>query len=141
MQETMARSVAQTSFTMVLLGLAAGVALFLGAIGLFGVISYVVGQRRREIGVRVALGATRADIRSLVFRQSAVVAVVGVGLGLGAALALTGLMRTILFEISPKDPLTFLGAPIILLAVAALATWLPARRAAQVDPLEALRAE
>ena len=141
MHETMARSIAQTSFTMVLLGLAAGVALFLGAIGLFGVISYVVGQRRREIGVRVALGATRADIRSMVFRQSAVVAVVGVGLGLGAALALTGLMRAILFEISAKDPLTFVGAPIILLAVAALATWLPARRAARVDPIEALRAE
>lgn len=141
MRETMALSVAQTSLTMVLLGLAAGVALFLGAIGLFGVISYVVGQRRREIGVRVALGATRADIHGMLFRQSAVMALVGVALGLGAALALTRLMRAILFEISASDPLTFAGAPILLLCVAALATWLPARRAARLDPIEALRAE
>ena len=141
MQETMARSVARTSSTMLLLGLAAGVALFLGAIGLFGVISYAIGQRRREIGVRVTLGATSADIRGMVFRQSAMVAVVGVGLGLGGAAALSGLMRAILFDVSARDPLTFAGAPIILLAVAALATWLPARRAAQIDPVEALRAE
>ncbi len=137
----MARSVAQTSFTMVLLAIAAGVALFLGAVGLFAVVSYVVGQRTREIGVRVALGAARADIRSMVFRQSAVVAATGVVVGLVAALALTRLMGAILFDVSTYDPVTFVAAPGLLLAVLALATWLPARRAARVDPIDALRAE
>ena len=141
MDEVMARSVAQTSFTMVLLGIAAGVALFLGAVGLFGVVSYVVSQRTREIGVRVALGAARADIGRMVFRQSATVALVGVAVGLAGALALTRLMGTILFGISAMDPVTFLGAPLLLVGVAALATWLPARRAARVDPIEALRME
>jgi predicted permease len=141
MREVTSRSVAQTSFTMVLLGIAAGVALVLGAIGLFGVISYVVGQRTREIGVRVALGAASADIRGLVFRQSAVVAVAGVALGLVGARALTGMMGSILFGVSASDPVTFVGAPLLLLAVAVLATWLPARRASRIDPIEALVAE
>jgi ABC-type antimicrobial peptide transport system permease subunit len=126
---------------MVLLGVAAAVALFLGAIGLFGVISYVVGQRTREIGVRIALGAARADIRGIVFRQSAGVAAAGVVLGLVGSLALTRMMGAILFGVSARDPVTFAGAPLLLVAVAALATWLPARRAARVDPIEALRAE
>jgi predicted permease len=141
MDEVMAQSLAQTSFTMVLLGVAAAVALFLGAIGLFGVISYVVGQRTREIGVRIALGAARADIRGIVFRQSAGVAAAGVVLGLVGSLALTRMMGAILFGVSARDPVTFAGAPLLLVAVAALATWLPARRAARVDPIEALRAE
>jgi len=141
MDEIMARSVAQTSFTMILLGIAAGVALFLGAIGLFGVVSYVVGQRTREIGVRVALGAAGADIRTMVFRQSAVVAVAGVAVGLVGALALTRLMGAILFDVSTRDPITFVAAPLLLLAVLAFATWLPARRAARVNPIDALRAE
>jgi len=141
MDEIMARSVAQTSFTMILLGIAAGVALFLGAVGLFAVVSYVVGQRTREIGVRVALGAARSDIRRMVFRQSAVVAAIGVVAGLAGALALTRLMGAILFGVSARDPIAFVGAPLLLLAVLALATWLPARRAARVDPMDALRAE
>ena len=141
MDEITARSIAQTSFTMVLLGLAAGVALFLGAVGLFAVVSYVVGQRTREIGVRVALGAARADIRGMVFRQSAVVAVAGVVVGLLGARALTGFMGAILYGVTATDPVTFVGAPLVLLAVLAVATWLPARRAARVDPIDALRAE
>jgi predicted permease len=141
MDEVMSRAVAQTTFTMVLLGIAAGVALFLGAIGLFGVISYVVSQRTREIGVRVALGARRDDIRHLVFRQGAGVAVAGVLIGMVAAFGLSRLLGAVLFQVSTTDPLTFLGAPVILGGVAALATWLPARRAAKVDPLEALRSE
>jgi predicted permease len=141
MDEIMARSIAQTSFTMVLLGVAAAAALFLGAIGLFAVVSYVVGQRTREIGVRVALGAARADIRRMVFRQSAVVAATGVLVGLLGAGALSGFMDSILYEVSATDPLTFVGAPLLLLAVLALATWLPARRAARVDPIDALRSE
>ena len=141
MDDVMAASVAQTSFTMVLLGIAATVALFLGAIGLFGVISYVVGRRTREIGVRVALGAARADIRTMVFRQSAGVAGAGVVLGLAGSLALTRMMGAILFGVSARDPVTFVSAPMLLVAVVSLATWLPARRAARVDPIEALRAE
>jgi predicted permease len=141
MDEVMSQSVAQTSFTMVLLGIAASVALFLGAVGLFGVISYVVGQRTREIGVRIALGAARADIRSMVFRQGAGVIGAGVLLGLAGSLALTRAMRAILFGVSATDPVTFLGAPLLLVVTAALATWLPARRAARVDPIEALRGE
>jgi ABC-type antimicrobial peptide transport system permease subunit len=141
MDEVMAESVAQTSFTMVLLAVAATVALFLGAIGLFGVISYVMGQRTREIGVRVALGAARADIHGMVFRQSAGVAGAGVVLGLVGSLALTRMMSAILFGVSALDPVTFVGAPLLLVAVMALATWLPARRAAGVDPVHALRGE
>jgi ABC-type antimicrobial peptide transport system permease subunit len=129
------------SFTMILLGLAAGVALFLGAIGLFGVISYVVSQRTREIGVRVALGASGEDIQSMVFRQSAKVAVAGVTLGLVGAAALTRLMVAVLYGVSATDPWSFLVAPTLLVVVAFAATWLPARRASRVDPMVALRAD
>jgi hypothetical protein len=141
MDEIVAGSIAQTSFTMVLLGIAAGASLFLGAVGLFGVISYVMRQRTREIGVRVALGAARSDIRRMVFQQSAGVAGAGVALGLAGSLALTRLMGAILFGVSAQDPVTFVGAPIVLFATAALATWLPARRAARIEPVEALRGE
>ncbi len=141
MQEVTAAAIAGTSFTMVLLAIAAGVALFLGAVGLFGVISYVVSQRTREIGVRVALGAKREDIRGLVFQQGAWVAASGVVLGLGGAAALTRLMRSVLFQVSPVDPISFVVAPALLLVVAVSATWLPARRASRVDPVVALRAE
>lgn len=141
MREMMARDVAETSFTMTLLGIAAAMALFLGAVGLFGVVSYVVGQRTREIGVRVALGAAGSDIRRMVLRQGAGVVLAGVAIGLAGAAALSRLMSAILFEVSAMDPITFLVAPALLVAVAVLATWLPARRAARVDPVEALRAE
>jgi len=141
MDEVMARSVAETSFTMVLLGIAAGVALFLGVVGLFGVISYVVSQRTREIGLRVALGARRDDIRRMIFRESAGVAAAGVAIGLLGAFALTRLMGAVLFEVSATDVVSFVAAPVLLLAVAVPATWLPARRAARVDPMVALRAE
>ena len=139
MDQVMAQEMSGTSFTLVLLGIAAGVALFLGAIGLFGVISYVVSQRTREIGVRVALGACRQDIQSMVFRQSAGVALAGLILGLLGAAALTRLMGSILYGVSARDPLSFLLAPGVLLAVAVAATWLPARRASRVDPMVALR--
>ena len=141
MDEIMSQEMSGLSFTMILLGIAAGVALFLGAIGLFGVISYVVSQRTREIGVRVALGASGADIRSMVFRQGAWVAVAGVTLGLMGAAALTRLMGAVLYGVSALDPLSFLVAPVVLVGVALTATWLPARRASRVDPMVALRAE
>jgi predicted permease len=141
MDEILSEEMSGLSFTMILLGIAAGVALFLGAIGLFGVISYVVSQRTREIGVRVALGASREDIRSMVFRQSARVAVAGVTVGLLGAAALTRLMGAVLYGVSATDPFSFLVAPGLLVLVAFTATWLPARRASRVDPMVALRAE
>ena len=123
MDEIIARSMADTSFTLVLLGIASLVALFLGAIGLFGVISYVVTQRTREIGVRVALGARGEEIQGMVFRQGAGVAVAGVLLGLFGALGLTRLMGAILFEVSATDPVAFLAPPVVLVLVAVSATW------------------
>jgi hypothetical protein len=130
-----------TSITMVVLAVATAMALFLGAIGLAGVISYVVGQRTREIGVRVALGADATSVRNLIMRQSLVVIAGGAVLGLVGALALTRLMESALFEVSTTDPLTFTVAPILLIAVSLLATWLPVRRATRVDPTEALRSD
>ncbi|HSG49131.1 MAG TPA: FtsX-like permease family protein, partial [Longimicrobiales bacterium] len=141
MEEILSQEMSGLSFTMILLGIAAGVALFLGAIGLFGVISYVVSQRTREIGVRVALGASGENIQRMVFQQSARVAVVGVTLGLISAGALTRLMEAVLYGVSALDPLSFLAAPVLLVGVAFTATWLPARRASRVDPMVALRAE
>jgi ABC-type antimicrobial peptide transport system permease subunit len=130
-----------TSLTMSILGVATFMALFLAAIGLAGVISYVVGQRTREIGVRVALGASASDVRDMILRQSLVVIVVGTVLGLAGALGLTRLMEALLYEVSSTDPVTFVTAPIVLLLVSLLATWLPVRKATSVNPTEALRAE
>lgn len=141
MDQIMAEEVAGTSFTMILLGIASGVALFLGSIGLFGVVSYVVAQRTREIGVRVALGARGADIRGMVLAQSGRVAVSGIVLGLLGAFALTRLMGAVLYGVSALDPLSFAAAPAILTAVVLVATWIPARKASRVDPVVALRSE
>ena len=141
LDEIAAGSMAQTSFTLVMLAIAAGVALFLGAVGIYGVISYVVSQRTREIGVRMALGAERADVSRMVLKQAAVLAGLGVLVGLGAAAGLTRLMASLLFGVSPMDPVTFLAVAAALSAIALLASWLPARRASRVDPVEALRFE
>jgi len=130
-----------TSLTMSILAVATAMALFLGAIGLAGVISYVVGQRTREIGVRVALGASAGDVRSMILKQSMVVTVVGTTVGLAGALGLTHLLDALLYEVSATDPLTFATASIVLITVSLLATWLPVRKATSVDPTEALRAE
>ena len=141
MEVIVSESMASTSFTMTLLGVAATVALLLGAIGLFGVISYVVSQRTREIGVRVALGARGEDVQRMIVRQGVGVLMGGVFMGLVGAFALTRLMGAILYEVSATDPWTFAGAPALLVAVSLLASWLPARRATKVDPVMALRAE
>lgn len=141
MDDVLAEGMVDTSFTMLLLGIAAGVALFLGAVGLFGVVSYVVGQRTREIGVRVALGAEASEIRAMVLRQGVGVATVGAALGMVGAALLSRFMAAVLYGVEPTDPLSFTAAPVALLAVAALATWLPALRATRVDPLVALRSE
>ncbi|HVF61943.1 MAG TPA: ABC transporter permease [Thermoanaerobaculia bacterium] len=141
MEEVLERSTARTSFTMLLLLVAAAMAVLLGAVGNYGVISYVVSQRTREIGVRMALGAARGDVAGLVLRQGLWMALGGVAIGLAGAFALTRLLRALLFEVSPTDPATFSAVSVVLVAVALLASYLPARRAASVDPLEAIRYE
>jgi predicted permease len=135
------RSMARTSFLMAMLAIAALVALFLGTVGIYGVISYVVSQRTREIGVRIALGAETGRVSGMVLRQGLALAAVGVGIGIVASIAVTRLMRTFLYGVTPLDPLTFLAVAGMLVGTALLASWLPARRAARVDPVEALRWE
>ena len=134
-------SLARTSFTLVLLAIAGAMALLLGVIGIYGVVSYAVSQRRREIGVRLALGAHPGELRGMFVRQALALAGVGAAIGLLAATGLTRLMASLLYGVSPLDPATFAGVAAILLAASVLASYVPARRAAAVDPLDALRAE
>jgi predicted permease len=141
MQDIYNRSLGRTSFTLLMLGIAGVMALVLGLIGIYGVISYAVSQRRREIGIRLALGAQPGDLRRMFVRHGLVLAAVGVVIGLGAAVALTGLMSSLLFQVSPLDPFTYAAMPVVLVAAAVLASYLPARRASAVDPVEALKAE
>jgi len=139
--EIVSGSTTQTSFTLIMLAIAAGVALFLGAVGIYGVISYVVSQRTREIGVRMAMGAERADVSRMVLRQAGALAFGGVAVGLVAAVGLTRLMASLLYGVSPVDPVTFGSVAVLLSAIALVASWIPAHRAASIDPTEALRAE
>jgi len=141
MQEVYDKSVAQTSFTLVMLGIAATMALSLGIIGIYGVISHTVSQRKREIGIRLALGAQGGDVLQLVLRQGTKLALVGVAIGIGAALGLTRLMTNLLFGVTAHDPLTFVAVAGLLILVALFACYIPARRATLVDPIVALRYE
>lgn len=141
MQEIYSKSLARTSFTLITLATAGAMALALSLIGIYGVVSYAVSQRTREMGIRLALGAQKSVLLWMFVRSAMVLTGVGVVIGLGAAAALMRLMKTLLFGISPLDPPTFLAVPLILATAAALASYLPARRAAGVDPVEALRAE
>ncbi len=141
MQEIYSKSLARTSFTLVMLGIAAAMALALGIIGIYGVISYSVSQRTREIGIRLALGAQKRELRWMFVRSALVLTGFGIVIGLGAAAAVAQLMRTLLFGVSSLDPLSFAAVPIILVAAAALASFLPACRIAAVNPVDALRAE
>ncbi len=141
MEEVIERSAARTSFTMLLLVIAAAMALLLGAVGIYGVISYVVSQRTQEIGVRMALGAKRRDIVRMVLGEGLLVTAAGLVLGLAGAWGMTRLMVALLFGVQPTDPATFTAVPLVLAAVALVASWLPARRAADVEPLEAIRYE
>lgn len=133
------RSVAQVSFTMLLLAMSAGIAIVLSAVGIYGVISYLVAQRHAEIGIRVALGAPLRGIGRMVVAQSVRMALVGALLGTVAAVAGTRLLGALLFEVSPTDPLVLGVVPALLVAIAAAAAFAPARRAARVDPVEAIR--
>jgi predicted permease len=141
LSDVVSSAMARTTFTLIMIGAAAGVALLLGAIGIYGVISYMVSLRTREIGVRMALGAQSSQVRRMVVRQGLVLATLGVAIGLAGALALARLIQSLLYGIAPHDPLTLTAVTLGLLAVAALASWLPALRAARIDPIEALRAE
>ncbi|MGP8250415.1 MAG: ADOP family duplicated permease [Terracidiphilus sp.] len=141
MQQTYDRSMARTSFTLVMLAIAGSMAFALSLIGIYGVISYAVSQRTREIGIRLALGAQKNVLRWMFVRSALVLTATGAAIGLVAAAGLMRLIKALLFGISPLDPLTFIAVPLILGAAAALASYLPARRAAAIDPVEALRAE
>jgi predicted permease len=141
MEELARRSMLQLSFTMMTLGVVAGLALLLGAIGLYGVLSYVVAQRTREIGLRMALGATASVVRSMVVSQGTRVVVKGVVIGIAVALAATRLLGTLLYGVKPVDPAVFAGMSIMMLAIGVLASYMPARRASSVDPIESLRSD
>ncbi len=134
-------SMARTSFTLVMLSIAAGMALLLGIVGIYGVISYAVSQRTREIGIRIALGAPQQSVLQMFVREGLILTAIGVACGLIAAAGLTQMMKTLLFEVSPMDPATY-GAVSLVLATAALAaSYIPARRATSIEPVEALRVE
>ncbi len=140
MQEIVDRSVARASFIMTLLGIAGSMALLLSAVGIYGVISYLVAQRRPEIGIRMALGARVSQVATLVLGQAMRLAIIGVAIGLVAAIAGTRLLQSLLFGVSPTDVLVLAGATVVLLIIAALASVAPARRAAAIDPVSAMRA-
>ena len=141
MQRLLAKSIARSRFNTVLLAVFALVALILAAVGTYGVMSYAVTQRTHEIGIRLALGAGVRDVLQLVLRRGMTLATIGVAVGLGASFVLTRLLASLLFEVKPTDAMTFVTVPLGLLAVAALACLIPARRATKVDPLVALRYE
>ena len=141
MDQQLDELVAQRRLNMLLLAIFAAVALMLAAVGIYGVISYSVSQRTHEIGIRLALGAQRRDILRLVVGQGLGLTLLGVGLGLAAALALTRFLTTLLFGVSPTDPVAFGVIALLLTGVALLACYAPARRATQVDPMVALRCE
>jgi putative ABC transport system permease protein len=141
MEELMAGSVARTRFMTLVLALFGGVAVLLAAVGIYGVISYRVALRTNEIGIRMALGARPRDVVRAVLGQGMTLVGIGILVGLGGAVSLSHVLQGLLFGVSPNDPIMLSGAALLLAAVALLACWLPARRAARVEPLVALRYE
>jgi putative ABC transport system permease protein len=139
MEEVVSQSVARQRFSMLLLGVFAGLALLLAAVGIYGVMSYSVAQRTREIGIRIALGAQRSDVLKMTVGEGLRLVSTGVVIGLGTALILTRVMSSLLFGVSTNDPITFITISLILVSVAVLASYVPALRATRVDPMFALR--
>jgi ABC-type antimicrobial peptide transport system permease subunit len=134
----MIKSPARTSFTLAMLAIAGSMALVLGLIGIYGALSYAVSQRRREIGIRLALGAQPREIERMFVRYGLGLAGIGVAIGPVAAMGLTRLMTSLLYGISPLDPLTYAAMPVVLVTAGVLASYMPARRASAVDPVDAL---
>ena len=135
------RSMARTSFTLVMLAVAGSMALLLGVVGLYGVIAYSLSQRRREVGIRMALGAGKSAILNMIIGQGIKLVLIGVPIGLVGALGLTRFLSDMLYGVKPGDPLTLVAVSVLLMAVALLACYIPARQAAKVDPMVALRVE
>ena len=135
------RSLVRTSFTLVMLVIAASMALLLGLVGIYSVIAYTVAQRTREIGIRIALGAQPGELRRMFLRQGLVLGLTGVVSGVAIAVAVTRLMSSLLFGITPLDPATYFVASAVLVLAAAVASYIPARKAVTVDPVKALRAQ
>jgi ABC-type antimicrobial peptide transport system permease subunit len=135
------KSMARTSFTLVMLCVAGAMTLLLSIVGLYGVIAYAVSQRTREIGIRTALGAQRAALTRMFVRQGLALAAIGVVCGVAVAFATMRMMSSLLYHVSPMDPWTYVTATLLIVAIAGLATYVPSRRAAVVDPVDALRAE
>jgi len=141
MQEVYDASMTRTSFALVMLGIAATMALVLGLVGIYGVVAYVATRRTREVGIRLTLGAQQREVRGMFLRHGLVLTCVGIAIGLGAAAGVTRLMTSMLFEVSPVDPLTYAGVALLLMMATLLATYVPARRISRVDPAVAMRAE
>ncbi|HTG72521.1 MAG TPA: FtsX-like permease family protein, partial [Terriglobia bacterium] len=141
LEQIVANAVWQPRFNLIVIGLFAGLALTLAAVGIYGVIAYAVKQRTQEIGIRMTLGAQRSDVLRLVIGQGMKLALSGVAIGLAGALALGQVLAKLLFQVKPTDPLTLFCVVLVLTAVAFLACYLPARRASRIDPMEALRHE
>jgi putative ABC transport system permease protein len=141
MTDVVAQAASRTTFTLLLLGIASVVTLVLGAVGIYGVVSYVVSLRTREVAVRLALGAQPAQVRRMVSRQAMTVAALGIAIGLVGAVGITRVLGALLYAVSPTDPASLAAAAVLLAAVAAMASWIPARRAARLDPALALRGD
>ncbi|PYR09531.1 MAG: hypothetical protein DMG00_13585, partial [Acidobacteria bacterium] len=141
MEDVVSRSVSRQQFNMLLMTVFASSALLLAAIGIYGLMAYSVEQRTQEIGIRLALGANTGDVRRMVIRQGMRLAVVGLVIGLASSFGLARVIANLLFGVTPRDPLVFTAAPLLLAAVAFIGVYLPARRAVRVDPVIALRAE
>ena len=141
MADVVARATARTTFLLSVLAVAALITLVLGAVGLYGVVAYAVSLRTREIGLRLAFGAEPSGVRRLVVREGLALTAAGLMVGAVVFAGVGGVFRAVLFEVSPGDPITLLVTCAILLLVAVLASWMPARRASRIDPMEALRAD